>query len=171
MVFGSFSMRTPNEVPNPDDYEVSIGISHSNFYANRQWERELGQRYIDDIVWLKYDKNHIYIKPEYFNKTSKNIEYIKLDVRYKTDFGVGYGATFRNDKVLQSIGYSVKRKTGKLQLEFTFDGYYGTKFDYEEKMKINYIITKHLRVYHLGEYNKLEQVTFYKSKIGLEYLF
>ena len=49
MLFSSFAIRTPNVQPNPDDYEVSIGLSHSNFYINRQWERELGSKYVDDL--------------------------------------------------------------------------------------------------------------------------
>ena len=61
MLFSSFAMRTPNGQPNPDDYEVSIGVSHDNFYVNRQWERELGTKYIDDLVLLKID-NEIYFK-------------------------------------------------------------------------------------------------------------
>ena len=28
MLFSSFAVRTPNVQPNPDDYEVSIGVSH-----------------------------------------------------------------------------------------------------------------------------------------------
>ena len=43
MLFTSFAARTPNVQPNPDDYEVSVGISNDNFYLNRQWERELGE--------------------------------------------------------------------------------------------------------------------------------
>jgi hypothetical protein len=53
MLFSSFAIRTPNVQPNPDDYEVSVGVSHPNYYINRQWERELGEPYIDDLVWFK----------------------------------------------------------------------------------------------------------------------
>ena len=49
MLFSSFAIRTPNVQPNPDDYEISVGVSHSNYYINRQWERELGEQYIDDL--------------------------------------------------------------------------------------------------------------------------
>ena len=49
MLFSSFAMRSPNQKPNPDDYELSIGLSHSNFFINRQWERELGGKYVDDF--------------------------------------------------------------------------------------------------------------------------
>ena len=62
MLFSSFSARTPNVQPNPDDYEVSVGLSNKNYYVNRQWERELGEFYIDDLFWLKID-NGIYFKP------------------------------------------------------------------------------------------------------------
>ena len=30
MFFSSFAMRDANVQPNPDDYEVSLGISHPN---------------------------------------------------------------------------------------------------------------------------------------------
>ena len=67
MLFTSFAMRTPNVQPNPDDYEFSIGFSKDNYYFKRDWERELGNRYIDDILWFKIE-NGIYFKPEYMNK-------------------------------------------------------------------------------------------------------
>ena len=67
MLFSSFAVRDANVQPNPNDYEVSFGISHENFYINRQWERELGSKYLDDQVWFKIDK-FLYIKPEYFNR-------------------------------------------------------------------------------------------------------
>ena len=48
MLFTSFAMRTPNVQPNPDDYEFSIGVDNQYFHINRQWEQELGTKYIDD---------------------------------------------------------------------------------------------------------------------------
>ena len=56
-----------NQMFNPDDYEVSIGFSHPNYHVNRQWERELGVKYIDDLVWVKFEDG-VYFKPEYMNK-------------------------------------------------------------------------------------------------------
>ena len=34
MLFTSFAMRTPNVQPNPDDYEVSIGLYIFPFHSN-----------------------------------------------------------------------------------------------------------------------------------------
>ena len=41
MLFSSFAARTPNVQPNPDDYEVSIGLSTTNLYINRQCKKIL----------------------------------------------------------------------------------------------------------------------------------
>ena len=60
MLFSSFAARTSNVQPNPDDYEISVGLNHNNYHINRQWERELGEKYIDDLVWIKIE-NHFYI--------------------------------------------------------------------------------------------------------------
>ena len=95
MLFSSFAARTPNVQPNPDDYEVSVGFSHDNYYVNRQWERELGDHYIDDLFWLKVE-NGVYFKPEYMNKESQGVRYLKLDWRNKWK-DLSYGFTSRND--------------------------------------------------------------------------
>ena len=81
MLFSSFAMRTPNVQPNQDDYEVSIGIQHDNYYVNRQWESELGKAYLDDLIWLKIDVASVYFKPEYMNKNSQEIKYFKSTIR------------------------------------------------------------------------------------------
>ena len=94
MLFSSFAARTPNVQPNPDDYEVSVGFSHDNYYVNRQWERELGEFYIDDLFWLKID-NGIYFKPEYMNKESQGVRYLKIDSR-RSWKGMSFGFTSRN---------------------------------------------------------------------------
>ena len=43
-------------------------------------ERELGEFYIDDLFWYKFD-NVLYFKPEYMNKESKGVKYLKIDSR------------------------------------------------------------------------------------------
>ena len=125
MLFSSFAVRTPNVQPNPDDYEVSIGFNNSNYYFNRQWERELGKTYIDDIIWFLYDKNSLYLKPEYFNKQSKGVTYLKLDYRYVIkETGWSYGLTTRTIdgtdlsggwETLYSLGYRKVKKRIMLQ--------------------------------------------------------
>ena len=102
MLFSSFAARTANVQPNPDDYEVSVGISNDNFHLNRQWERELGEFYIDDLFWYKFD-NVLYFKPEYMNKESKGVRYLKIDSRRAWgDWTFGFTSRNDNDNVFSS---------------------------------------------------------------------
>ena len=181
MLFSSFAVRTPNVQPNPDDYEVSIGIKHSNVYVNRQWERELGTKYVDDLVWAKLD-NWLYFKPEYMNKESKGIKYLKMDWRQQK-YGMSYGFTTRSTtdnldvyETFVSVGLNRKKNYGdNIEIEITFDGYAPPNengdfdiFEYEDKFKISWKLTDKIRLYNLGEISKLKGQEFYKGKIGVE---
>ena len=184
MLFSSFAVRTPNIQPNPDDYEVSVGVSHSSYYYNRQWERELGEFYVDDLVWVKWD-NGVYFKPEYMNKESQGVKYLKIDWRGKWK-DLTYGFTSRNNdtdvfsrnfETFASVGVSKKKKyyNDKVEIEATFDGYFppdesgeNTTFEFEDKFKVSYQLTEKIRLYNLGEISKLQSKEFYKVKIGFE---
>ena len=183
MLFSSFAARTPNVQPNPDDYEVSVGLSHDNFHVNRQWERELGEFYIDDLFWAKFD-NGIYFKPEYMNKESQGVKYLKIDSR-RSWKGFSFGFTSRNDddnvlstnfETFVSFGGSTKRKYWeKVDVEFSFDGYFPPSeeedrdtFEFENKFKMSYPLTERIRLYNTGEISKLQGNQFYKAKVGVE---
>ena len=185
MLFSSFAVRTPNVQPNPDDYEVSIGVSHPAYYFNRQWERELGEPYIDDLIWVKIEDG-IYFKPEYMNKESQGVKYLKMDWRNKwKDWS--YGFTSRNDsenvfsrnfETFFSFGMSKKKKylDDKVEIEVTFDGYFPPSqedgrdtFEFEDKFKVSWKLTDKVRIYNMGEISKIQGKDYYKAKIGFEY--
>ena len=181
MLFSSFAIRTANVEPNPDDYEVSIGLSHPSFYINRQWERELGNKYIDDLAWAKLEGAGAYFKPEYMNKNSRGIKYVKMDWR-KTWLGMTVGFTTRSTtkyldeyETFISVGMSKKKTYGDIEIEVTFDGYLppdengeNTTFEFEDKFKVSWKITDKVRLYNLGEVFKLKGQQFYKAKVGIE---
>ena len=184
MFFSSFAMRDANVQPNPDDYEVSLGISHPNYFFNQQWERELGSNYEDIHIWLKID-NDYYFKPEYFDKESDNVKYLKLDWR-RTFKGVNFGFTTRsnddklnNYETFASAGFVIKKTYAKvIDLELSFDGYLppdetglNTTIEYEDKFKVSWKLTEKLRLYNLGEVSYIKGESNYKAKVGLEYKF
>ena len=184
MLFSSFSVRDANIQPNPDDYEVSIGISHPNYFINRQWERELGSKYDDIHVWAKVEDG-VYFKPEYFDKESDNVKYLKLDWR-QTFIGATWGFTTRStDETLKlyetfaSVGMSKKKTYWEVvDVELAIDGYLppdesgeNTTFEYENKFKVSWKLTDKIRLYNLGEVSELQGKHFYKAKVGLEYEF
>jgi len=182
MLFSSFAMRTPNVQPNPDDYELSIGMSHKYFHVNRQWERELGTKYIDDLVWLKFEDG-VYFKPEYMNKESQNVKYLKLDWR-RVILGMTAGLTTRStDETLRlyetfaSVGVSKKKKyyNDKVEVEVSFDGYFppdesgeNNTFEFEDKFKVSWKLTDKIRLYNIGEVARLQGNDYYKAKVGIE---
>ena len=77
----SVSVRTPNDDIHPLDYELSVKLEDTNgkfrYLLKRDWERELGEKYVDDVVNLQHQFiGHLYYGVDYVNKESKNIDYI-----------------------------------------------------------------------------------------------
>tara|TARA_Y100000114_G_scaffold134366_1_gene134398 strand:- start:1485 stop:2066 length:582 start_codon:yes stop_codon:yes gene_type:complete len=182
LLFSSFSIRDANVQPNPDDYELSIGISHDNYYFNNQWERELGSKYNDVHIWAKIDDG-VYFKPEYFDKESDNVKYLKLDWR-RTFKGINFGFTTRstNDELndyetFASAGLKKKKTYGdNIEVEISFDGYLPPDEDgsnkiveFENLFKVSWKISEKIRIYNMGEISKIKGESNYKAKIGIEY--
>ena len=184
LLFTSFALRTPNVQPNPDDYEFSVGVKHPNLYIKRDWERELGQKYIDDLAWFKFE-NGIYWKPEYMNKESRCIKFLKMDWRNKwKDWTYGF-TTRSTDEYLDtyetffSFGAIKKKKYGEnIEVEYSFDGYLppdedglvdGSLFEFEDKFNITFKISEKVSIYNMGEIYSLKGQTFYKAKVGINW--
>ena len=181
VLFGSFAMRTPNDITIPkDDYEVSIGFKNDNIYFKRDWERELGENYIDDEIWFEWKPQNLYIKPQYVNKTSRDLKYGKADVRYRNgDYSIGYTGLYSDDKFESGVSMGVSKKkeiNGRLSLEAKWDGYYFrdeltgiSRFDMEDYAKLNWKINDKLSLTNIFDYNDVKGKKYYKFKVGLEY--
>tara|TARA_B100000674_G_C37655444_1_gene829933 strand:+ start:193 stop:804 length:612 start_codon:yes stop_codon:yes gene_type:complete len=81
----SFSVRTANDIDEPLDYEFSIKLDDNKgklkYYIKRDWERELGEKYIDDVANVHLSIiPYIFFGVDYVNKESKNIDYITYNV-------------------------------------------------------------------------------------------
>jgi len=181
-IFGSLSMRTPNDesFEGISDYEVSIGIKNDDIYLNRQWERQDGLKYIDDEFWFVTEPGSFYFRPQYINKESRNLKFTKYDLRYKPDFfnGLSIGYTQFNyddsDRASLSIGYKYDKEIDeKWSVSYMFDGYYSDKtnnsFDLENYLEFKYKINERLNLTLLQDYNNFRSIEFYKMKIGVEY--
>ena len=181
ILFSSFAMRTPN---NPDiikdDYEITIGFKPDKIYLKRDWERELGERYVDDEVWFEWTPSVFYVKPQYVNKTSRSLQYGKIDTRYKKDwFSIGHTSLFSGDKVEQGTSIGIHRKkqiNERFSLETKFDGYYfrdevadTERFDMEDYVSLNWKVSDKLTVTNIFDYNDIKNKKYYKFKVGLEY--
>ena len=71
----SFSVRTPNDDTKPLDYEFSVRAEKNEgnltYLIKRDWERELGEKYIDDIFKFNQNINIFYIGIDQANKNLK----------------------------------------------------------------------------------------------------
>ena len=91
----SFSVRTPNDDTKPLDYEFAIKAekSEGNFTwaFKKDWERELGEKYEDDIFKFNYNTGILYGGLDYVDKESKDIKYItyNLGLVHKSGFKIG----------------------------------------------------------------------------------
>jgi hypothetical protein len=185
MLFGSFAVRTPHDSTiTQGDYEISIGLNNEYFHINRQWERELGTNYRDDLVWMKIEGAGVYFKPEYMNKQSKSIKYTKIDWRRSfkhMTWGFTTRSTDDNLNVYETFASAgmKKKKTywDRVEVEASLDGYLPPDeegkstlktFEYENKFKVSWKLTDKVRLYNLGEVSKLKDTSFYKGKIGIE---
>ena len=75
----SFSVRSANDDTQPLDYELSVKLDDNNgkikYHIKRDWERELGEKYIDDVIHFQHQVlGYMYYGVDYVNKESKDID-------------------------------------------------------------------------------------------------
>lgn len=124
----SFSVRTPNTQPNPLDYEFAIKASKEKgnitYFVKRDWERELGNEYIDTRLDLTTKYNSIYTGIKYVDKQSKFYQYGQVRLGFHTDIiKIGLAITpagtlcnFNFNKILKKNTFEYK-----IHLDFSTD--------------------------------------------------
>jgi len=112
----SVSVRTPNDDIHPLDYELSVKLEDTNgkfrYLLKRDWERELGEKYVDDVVNLQHQFiGHLYYGVDYVNKESKNIDYTTLNIGATIDYfkaGASFKVVDGEVSPLLNLGLSTK---------------------------------------------------------------
>ena len=112
----SFSVRTPNDDTQPLDYELSIKLDDDNgklkYHIKRDWERELGEKYIDDVVNFQHEViGHMYYGVDYVNKESKDINYTTYNLGATLGYfkaGVSFKEVDNQYRPLLNLGFLAK---------------------------------------------------------------
>ena len=118
----SFSVRTPNDDTKPLDYEFAIKAekTEGNFTwaFKKDWERELGEKY-EDNVW-KFDQKGgiLYGGIDHVNKESKDIKYTIYNLGLYHKSGLKVGLSMKEDVPLLSVGLNKKLKKDDLEYNF-----------------------------------------------------
>ena len=168
----SVSVRTPNDDTKPLDYEYSIKVEDTNdkfqYLLKRDWERELGEKYIDDIAKFSHKVGTFYYGVDYVDKESKDIFYTTYNVGVHSN-GFKFGLSVKDEDKLASFGFSKKFK--KDGLEYKVGISLKSNFDDSDILNIKSEIKKWLSekvnifgLYKHEYYNEQEDFQF---KVGV----
>ena len=175
----SASVRTPNDDSAPLDYEFSIKLDDTNgkiqYLLKRDWERELGEKYIDDIVKFQHEViGHLYYGIDYVNKESKDINY----TTYNIGATVGYfkaGVSFKNEQPLLNLGFSTKAKIEDLDgnpdieyiLTISAKSDIGENNIFNIKSEVKKWLTQKVNIFGLYKHEYYNEEEDFQFKVGL----
>ena len=173
IVSTSLSVRTPNDVEKKLDYEFSVKIENTNknfqYLLKRDWERELGEKYIDDIVKFSHQVyDGFYYGVDYVNKESKDIFYTTYNIGV-TSNGVKIGVSVKEEVKLFSFGYNKKLKQDDLEYNVGFS----FKTDLDEnnivnlKSEIKKWLSEKVNVFALYKHEYYNEKEDFQFKVGL----
>ena len=179
----SFSVRTANDESKPLDYELSIKLENKEgkfkYFIKRDWERELGEKYIDDVVNLQHQPlGYLYYGVDYVNKESKDINYIT----YNIGADIGYfkaGVSFKEigDEIrpLLNLGYktSLKQKDLDGNDDIEYNVTITAKSDIGEnniinlKSEVKKWLTPRINIFGLYKHEYYNEQEDFQFKVGL----
>ena len=169
----SISVRTPNDEEKELDYEFSIKLEDTNdkiqYLLKRDWERELGEKYIDDVIKFSHQVyDGFYYGVDYVNKESKDIFYTTYNIGV-TSNGFKIGVSVKDEVKLFSAGFDKKLKQDDLEYNVGFS--FKTDLDVNNivnlKSEIKKWLSEKVNVFALYKheyYNKKEDFQF---KVGI----
>ena len=179
----SVSVRTPNDDTQPLDYELSIKLDDNEgkfrYNLKRDWERELGEKYIDDVVKIQHQFfGHIYYGMDYVNKESKDIDYTTLNIGATIDWFKA-GASFKvvDEEVSPLLNLALFKKADVKDLDNNPDISYiisiGIKSDIGDnniinlKSEVKKWLTKRINVFGLYKHEYYNEKEDFQFKVGL----
>ena len=179
----SFSVRTANDDTKPLDYELSIKLNDTNgkfrYLLKRDWERELGEEYIDDIVNLQHQViGHLYYGIDYVNKESKDINYTTYNIGATIDYfkaGASFKVVDGEVSPLLDLGFSTKADIKDLDgnPDITYLLSISAKSDIGDnniinlKSEVKKWLTKRINVFGLYKHEYYNEKEDFQFKVGL----
>ena len=169
----SISVRTPNDEEKELDYEFSIKIEDTNdkirYLLKRDWERELGEKYIDDVVKFSHQVHDgFYYGVDYVNKESKDIFYTTYNIGV-TSNGFKIGVSVKDDAKLASFGYNKKLKQD--DLEYSVDFSFKTDLNENDiinlKSEVKKWLSKKVNVFALYKHEYYNEKEDFQFKVGI----
>ena len=179
----SASVRTPNDDIHPLDYEFSIKLEDTNgkfqYLLKRDWERELGEKYIDDVVKIQHQfLGHIYYGIDYVNKESKDIDYTTLNIGATIDyFKAGVSFKVVDDEISPLLNLALSTKADIKDLDGNPDVTYtlsiSTKSNISDdniinvKSEVKKWLSKKVNIFGLYKHEYYNEKEDFQFKVGV----
>ena len=173
----SVSVRTPNEEDKPLDYELSIKLNDTNgkfqYLLKRDWERELGEKYVDDVVHFQHQVlGHIYYGVDYVNKESKDIDYTTLNIGATIDyFKAGVSFKVVDDEVSPLLNLALSTKLKKEDLEYNVGISFKSNLVDDNimnvKSEVKKWLTEKLNIYGIYKHEYYNEKEDFQFKVGI----
>ena len=169
----SISVRTPNDEEKELDYEFSIKLEDTNdkirYLLKRDWERELGEKYIDDVFKFSHQwYDAFYYGVDYVNKESKDIFYTTYNIGV-TSNGFKIGISVKEEVKLFSLGYGKKLKQDDLEYNVGF--YLKTDLDENNiinlKSEVKKWLSEKVNIFALYKHEYYNTKEDFQFKVGL----
>ena len=169
----SFSVRTPNDDTKELDYEFSIKLEDTNdkirYLLKRDWERELGEKYIDDVFKFSHKVyNNFYYGIDYVNKESKDIFYTTYNIGITED-SWKLGISVKDKVKLVNFGYDKKIKQNDLEYNvgFSFKSDLGENNIINLKSEVKKWFTEKVNIFGLYKHEYYNEKEDFQFKVGL----
>ena len=178
LISTSISVRTPNDDTKPLDYEFSTKIENDigniTYSLKRDWERELGEKYVDDVFHFQ-DKifKYYYYGVDYVNKESKDIHY----TTYNIGSTIGWfkaGASFKkveSDRYDPLLNLELLKKLKNKDLEYNVGfSYKSNMIDthiFNVKSEIKKWLNEKLNIYGIYKHEYYNEKEDFQFKVGL----
>ena len=173
----SVSVRTPNDETKPLDYEFSIKLNDTNgkiqYLLKRDWERELGEKYIDDVIHFQHQVlGHIYYGVDYVNKESKDIDYTTYNIGATINWFKA-GASFKDidGEISPLLNLALSTKLKKEDLEYNVGVSVKSNItDYNivnVKSEVKKWLTEKLNIYGIYKHEYYNEKEDFQFKVGL----
>ena len=170
----STSTRTPNDDAKPLDYELMVKLEKTNGSVNylfkKDWERELGEPYIDNVVKFKYKSSRdVYVGFDLVEKESKDIFYTTYNIGFYDKDGWSVGIAVKEDNQLANFSFSKKLKKDDLEYFISVSA----KSDLSEnsifnvKSDVKKWITKNINIFGLYKHEYYNEKEDFQFKVGL----
>ena len=179
----SFSVRTPNDNSKPLDYEFSIKLEDSEgkfkYLLKRDWERELGEKYIDDVINFQHQViSHLYYGVDYVNKESKSIDYVTYNIGATINWFKA-GASFKeiDGKITPLLNLGFSTKASILDLDEKPDIEYNVSISVKSDISENNIfniksevkkwLTEKVNIFGLYKHEYYNEKEDFQFKVGI----